>query len=862
MSIRSFVLSAALLLSTSLWAQFDVAPGEEAGRLASETVNKNQRSVADAQKIADSFWPMSRGAEQVKQTIAYTATDSADNHPCYYVFNRENGKGFVIISADSRSQKVLAYSDEGTFDINQVPEQMRAWLKVSEQEVGSINTTPDSLLNRDLGQEVLSKATARSSQAFATAVKPLLGKINYAQEFPYNNLCPVFNGKRSITGCVATGACMVMRYHKWPVTPTNGKHSYQWRGRTISSLYSTSYDWDNMLTSYKNASPSTTQQNAIAQLMYDAGVSCNMEYTPSSSGANTAFMAEQLVNLFGYDPGMIYYSSSWFNKQEFIYYLKRELNAGRPVLVSGKGKGGGHCFVCDGYDANGLFHINWGWNGMSNGYFSLSNLNPYALGSGGGTGGGYSQEVAFFGGIQPPTGNNKKPRYLSTNTYSMPLKVTKGQTFTVTCKKLSNISHSDDFIGKLGLAIYVNGKRSTIIGQTNITLEKWRNFTTFKVSGSFPTTLANGKYSLVIVAKDNTDGVWRPVLCDVSNSINVKVSGQNITMDFNNKTHVYDLPTFGTGSTKNNNNGSNNTQKQNGVPYLTKPMTIKVDSKGNATATVTLNSKIGYTGKLGVYFYDTDTSKPVLLKSRKTTLTSTAQKLVFEGTTDLAAGQHLAILYYITPENKWQKVEPKENSRIHFNIEEEKNEVTSVDPNGGNNTDDYEQIVNEMKELLKEMYGVSSVDIVLNKGSQEAYDFSDFRPQVFSKSASNAEISCLDMSLSTATSLQNSGKEIKSLRRGQADMLRTTLANNTDDEQTRIITLSLFDNLGQWVTDIAEQRVTINAHAPLSVEIPFMLTEETPCGPYSLRLTEADNDEDAPRPIGSSTATLLLQVTE
>ncbi len=861
MSIRLSILSAALFLSASLWAQFDVAPGEEAGSAVLAAANKNQRSVADAQKIADSFWPMSRGAEQVKQTIAYTATDSADNHPCYYVFNRENGKGFIIISADSRSQKVLAYSDEGTFDINEVPEQMRAWLKVSEEEVGSINTTPDSLLNRDLGQVVLNKATARASQSFASQVKPLLGKINYAQEFPYNNLCPVFNGKRSITGCVATGACMVMRYHKWPVTPTNGKHSYQWRGKTISSIYNTRYDWDNMLTSYKKVTPTGAQQNAIAQLMYDAGVSCNMEYTASSSGANSTLMAEQLVNLFGYDPGMIYYSSAWFNRQEFIYYLKRELNAGRPVLVSGYGNGGGHCFVCDGYDANGLFHINWGWNGLSNGYFSLNNLNPYALGSGGGTGGGYSQDVGFFGGIQPPTGANKMPRYLSAKTYSMPLKVTKGQTFTVTCKKLSNTSYSKAFTGKLGLAIYVNGKRSTIIGQTDINLGKWRNFTTFKVSGSFPTTLANGKYSLVIVAKDNTDGVWRPVLCEVSNSINVKVTGQNITMDFKNKTHVYDLPTYGTNSTKNNNNESDGTKKQSGVPNLTKPMKITVDGKGNATATVTLNSKNGYTGKLGVYFYDTDTSKPVLLKSRKTTLTSTAKKLVFEGTTDLAPGQHLAILYYITPENKWQKVEPRENSRIHFNIEE-KNEVTSIDPNGGTGNDDYEEIVKEMKEMLKEMYGVSSVDIVLNKGEQELYDFSDFRPQVFSKNTSDAEISCLKMSLSTASTLQNSGKEIRSLRHGQADMLQATLANNTDDEQTRIITLSLFDNLGQWVTDIAEQRVTINAHSPQSVEIPFMLTEETPCGPYTLRLTEADNDEDAPRPMGSSTATLLLQVTQ
>lgn len=875
---RTLATLAALCASCALaLAQYDFAPGEAHGQAKTET-RANARSEADAKALADSFWPKSRGAAQVTQTLTHTERDSADNHPYYYVFNRGNDQGFIIISADSRSKKVLAYSDSGSFDVDGAPEQMKAWMRGCKTELGSIDLMPDSLLKMDLGERVLSKGKARESQSFASEVRPLLGSINYSQEFPYNNMCPVFSGKRSVTGCVATGATTIMRYHQYPRRPTGQQHSYQWKGRTISATYNTAYDWGNMLASYKNTRPSTAQQNAIAKLMSDAGVSCDMEYTPTSSGAQAAKMAEQMVRMFGFDPAIVEYRRSWFNQQEFAYYLKRELNAGRPVLMAGWGGGGGHCFVCDGYDTNGLFHINWGWNGKSNGYFALTNLNPYALGTGGGKGGGYSDDVWFWGGIQPPTGKTKRMHFLSQETYSCPLNFNKGQNFTLTSKKINNFARYDNFDGKVGLGLYQNGKLVKIVGSTPMQIKPNYYFYTCKVTGNIPTNTPAGRYQLVIMSCHNSENVWRPVLCGVSNSMDVTISGQKVTMKFITAGHTYDLPETSTKTASQTNGGNTNggnATKVSPTPQLTKAMSVSADGEGNMTVTASVKSAQAFSGKMGLYLYDDLTAKPELLKSRMVTADAKASKATFCGTTDLAPGTHYAILYYMTPEGKWARTEPKAYSQVEFTIDEPGEEEEEADDGYGNIApgedggkshytlaDIRAMSDDELRSLLAEIYGdEESQTFSKAAGDDEKYDFSDFLEPVFRKGAPTTPIICTGMRLLTAREVEAQGRKAWSLRQGQSDMAEATLRNNTDDEQTRVISLSLFDAQGQWVADLAEQRVTLAPRQEAQVALPTLLTDMA-TGPYMARLTEADGDYDTPRPLEpSAQAMMLLQVT-
>lgn len=173
-----------------------------------------------------------------------------------------------------------------------------------------------------------------------------------------------------------------MNYFEYPQKGT-GQVSYLWNGQPMSLDFSSlQFDWQNMADIY-NSNSTAAQKTAVATLMKACGYAVNSEYGTAATSASVYLWAPALVNYFGYAPSLqpvnrIYYTlSDWEN---LIY---NSLQSGSPVLYSGIGATVGHAFVCDGYSADGYFHFNWGWSGLSNGYFLLSALNPSALGIGG-----------------------------------------------------------------------------------------------------------------------------------------------------------------------------------------------------------------------------------------------------------------------------------------------------------------------------------------------------------------------------------------------------------------------------------------------------------------------------------------------
>lgn len=506
--------------------------------IATGAIHAQVRSADDAQKLADSFWPMHKGGENPEQKMVYTETDSATSHPYFYIFNRGNNQGFIIISGDERSKKILGYSDTGRFDVNNVPSEMKAWLRVYQKELKDLSLTPDSLLKLNLEQMVLSKG--RSTSGFARAVGPLLGDINYSQSYPYNVYCPQYYGETSVTGCVATAAVQIMRYWQYPTQPTGKSHSYQLYDQLFGTTYDTYYDWGNMLFNYEMQPSDEQQQLAVARLMVDAGIACDMTYSPSESSAFSTKMAKGMIDFFNYDKGMATFQRADFSQNDFVYYLKRELNAGRPVLFSGAGSGGGHCFVCDGYDANNLFHINWGWNGMSNGYFEINNLNPCSLGIGGGSG-GYNDEVMFIGGIQPPRNDTRPVYLLSFRQMAVPLAFYCGQAFGCNIQQLNSASLFD-FNGQMGIGLYENGVLTMVLGTADVSLQSNFLYPTLDIVGQIPTDLPDGSYQLVMVSKSDAESEWRPCLNNNCNCIDIEVRGGVVNGSFNYATHYSGLP--------------------------------------------------------------------------------------------------------------------------------------------------------------------------------------------------------------------------------------------------------------------------------------------------------------------------------
>ena len=405
-------LAVALLAATQLWAgPVDMATARE----------KAQRFVLERTYSNG----MLRAPISGQLTLAHTELNSnRADLAVFYVFNTSNG--YIIVSGDDRAETILAYGDQ-PFDINRIPCNMRAWLGTYKEQM--------EYLQAHEGMQVETQSMMAPSLKTAT-VAPLLTAM-WDQEAPYWNQCKI-NNKQCLTGCPATSAAMVFYYWKYPDFQTEPVPSYRfnmssgWGSNyvTVPELPSVTFDWENMRDTYTSGY-TTEQANAVATLMRYVGQAEHMEYGTDGSGvdADSVILIVNAFKHFGYDEEtvrMVKKTSAYeggttlYTDAEWAAIIQEELSEGRPIVfcaVSGGWFGGGHAFNVDGYDAStNKYHINWGWSGDYNNYFSLNAFN--------GAGSTYNQYQQMVIGIQP---SSQFPR-LRTSDKSLSMECFKGQT--------------------------------------------------------------------------------------------------------------------------------------------------------------------------------------------------------------------------------------------------------------------------------------------------------------------------------------------------------------------------------------------------------------------------------------------------
>lgn len=308
-----------------------------------------------------------------------------------YVFSYTGNKGFMLVSADDAFAPLLAYSETNAFSIENMPVNLQSWITLySEQIQKGRNQAPYVSSTRAEGKD---------------PIEPMI-KTHWDQGDPYNSECPELNGRKCVTGCVATAMAQVMNYWQYPpVGKGSNTYTPTALGEQISMDFSeVTFDWDNMLDTYPRNGYSATQRRAVAMLMKACGYSVSMNYTNWESGAYSKNIMSALTNNFGYDQGVRQVLRSGYSSQEeWNDMIYNELATTGPVIYGGQSTSGGHSFVCDGYDGNGYYHINWGWGGMSDGYFLLNELTPDEVGTGGHYG-GYNLLQDAIVGIMPPVG--------------------------------------------------------------------------------------------------------------------------------------------------------------------------------------------------------------------------------------------------------------------------------------------------------------------------------------------------------------------------------------------------------------------------------------------------------------------------
>ena len=415
------LLALSLILLCSVSALFARPLSErEARHLAEQFFHQ----VAYAHKVlAPAQQPLSLVSAPIRQSAGVELrTLSGDKARYYYIYNRGSNAGFVIIAGDDELTPYIGYATTGQVLEQDMPEQLRAFLKACQERIDELTSS--------VGLRSSLRPTPRTATEPAQ-IAPLLGNIQWNQSAPWNNQTPTDNqGKHMPVGCVATAYTQVMRYHQWP-TQGEGTFSYteERSNRQHSVDYgATTYDWAHMPERYNDPSSATSEETqALSTLAYHAGVAVEMMYAPSGSGSYTPLVARALADHFRYDKRVSFKSRSNYTQSSWEQMLRAELIAARPVVYSGRGSGGGHAFVCDGYDMEGLFHINWGWGGMSDGYFNLNYLVPSDLGIGGGAGGGFSLGQGAVVGIKPDkTGSSQRQESSLVTTWRFGMTFTEG----------------------------------------------------------------------------------------------------------------------------------------------------------------------------------------------------------------------------------------------------------------------------------------------------------------------------------------------------------------------------------------------------------------------------------------------------
>ncbi len=334
-------------------------------------VSAQRRTESEAMRLAAQFIRSEKGADRNPLFVrvgGFNMTRATLPVDAYYILADTVSNSSVIISGDERMRAVIGYLPDAVFDYNTAPPALLEMLRSYAAQYEFVQSGGASY------------SYFEAPVAEIESVEQLLA-TEWAQYEPYNNSCPVINGTSTLSGCLAMAMAQVMRYYEYP-KKGNGIFEYKTATHNVTVYCnftdSKYFQWRNMLDKYTGRY-SDAQASAVANLAFACGASIGMDYTYNNSVSYYCDMPYALVNNFGYARSARFCQRDYYNQEEWMNMLVRELQSGRPVIYSGQDKtSGGHAFVLDGVSRDGLFHVNWGWGGQYNGYFGLDAMKPGA----------------------------------------------------------------------------------------------------------------------------------------------------------------------------------------------------------------------------------------------------------------------------------------------------------------------------------------------------------------------------------------------------------------------------------------------------------------------------------------------------
>lgn len=391
-------------------------------------------SESTARQLGSYYLSVMSGQGQAKPDkihLIHTFQNPQQDIPAAFIYNID-GQGCVIISASDYFYPILGYSTEGLIDPLRMAPAMLHFFEGQCERICYCQDNEVSLFDtKEIASEwsalYLKTLTYNAPKATSWLIDDKWGQgDNYPPS--YNKYCP--HGLTSYgdsaycyTGCVATAMSMILHYWKYPKVGkgslgmscyyTDDQEARQYYGYIDIPASERVYDYDNMPAQLTSMS-TPAQINAVALLNFHCGVSVQMGYGFSGSGAQSTDVPSALKNKFKYANSCVFSYRQNSSDDSWMSKVRTEIEAGRPIYYSGYNTnttggrdGGGHAFVLDGLhptDANKV-HFNWGWDGTPNLWSDLRN-NSLAAG-----GYNFNSYQAMVYGITPPAdslaGNNE-----------------------------------------------------------------------------------------------------------------------------------------------------------------------------------------------------------------------------------------------------------------------------------------------------------------------------------------------------------------------------------------------------------------------------------------------------------------------
>ena len=490
--------------------------------LAAGLLHAENRSFDEAQAIAREFLGQKAGQPVEFQAMRRAARNASQNDAAiesYFAFNDTEHDAFVVVSASTLTRPVLAYG-MGQMPANldeAMPEGLRWWLQAISHRTAYLEQHPEAA-------ESIAQLTATTD-----AVAPILGGIEWDQEGAYSLLTPTIGSQHCPTGCVATAMGQIIRYYRQP-TVGSGKHGYTWKYTSGGTSHSQNlsvnfaeqtYDYSLMPLSFTRSYPgSPDEQNEVSKLLYHCGVAVNMKYATDGSGTSSPFIDRAFIENFSYNSRTTNLFREGFSYEEWVSILQGELREGRPVLYTGSSfivKNSGHAFVLEGFDTEGRYYVNWGWNGSFNAYYDIAVLNPEGVGVGAmRMDDGFCEDQHAVVNISPIEGVGTYHTGLFSPPYgtfsSSMSSTTKGSSVNITVRSIYNYSGMKAE-GNCGIVLMQQGN---VISQKSLKsisvdgVDANGYCSGFQLSASYtiPSDLADGTYQAYLYFQPNNFDDW------------------------------------------------------------------------------------------------------------------------------------------------------------------------------------------------------------------------------------------------------------------------------------------------------------------------------------------------------------------